>query len=414
MEASKISWTDATFNPWRGCVKIAPECANCYADTLSSRNPKALGIWGNEKNGGTRVVAAESYWRGPVKWNKLAAAGKLPDGSPNPDGHRPRIFCASLADVFEDWSGAMIDTKGERLFMAHPSPSGPEWWYGEPDAAGGETPVAMHDVRRRLFKLIDATPNLDWMLLTKRPENIREYWYPITRADGCEDHTEFLRPNVWLGTTAGTQQAADRNVPKLLECSHLSPVLWVSAEPLLGPVDFMRWLHILWQCQGCQGYFTGPAQKVCPDCGKTNYWSGSHRFNGRRRPVDNVFPRQSGSGLDWIITGGESGHGARPCHPDWVRSVRDQCQAAGVAFHHKQWGEWVARGQYLKMGADAPIGKLVNETSAVMRRDGGIDESLGRATSTNDSDSAVYRAGKKAAGRAVDGVVWDEFPKVQR
>jgi protein gp37 len=313
MEASKISWTDATFNPWRGCVKIAPECANCYADTLSGRNPKALGIWGNEKSGGTRVVAAESYWRGPVKWNKLAAAGKLPDGSPNEDGHRPRVFCASLADVFEEWTGPMMSTKGERLHWPHNSWQQDDVWIGEPECGGGELPVTMPQVRERLFRLIDATPHLDWMLLTKRPENVRKMWSPLNFTTTAE-FKPATRHNVWLGTTAGLQETADKNVPKLLECSDLSPCLWVSCEPTLGPVDFK-------------------AIRL-PNGDMLDALNGetcSHE-SGCLAVDDGPF-------LRWIITGGESGHGARPCHPDWVRKVRDDCQAAGAAFHHKQFSQ---------------------------------------------------------------------------
>jgi protein gp37 len=322
-EASKISWTDATFNPWRGCTKVAEECRNCYAETLSGRNPKSLGIWGPQ---GTRVVAAEnstSGWQAPVKWNRLAAQGKLPDGSPNPDGHRPRIFCASLADVFEEWPGQMVNTKGERLSMSHPSPSGPEWWYGEPDCAGGEPLVTMSHVRLRLFRLIRATPGLVYMLLTKRPENIRPM---IATTVGLDWWKANCAANVWLGTTAGLQETADANVPKLLECSDLSPCLWVSCEPMLGPVDFTKWLNISgdaeprWHCR----------------CGTCNIPAYLWACDSCRQ----IRPDR----LRWIITGGESGPGARPCNPDWVRSIRDQCQAAGVSFHHKQFSQADMKG----------------------------------------------------------------------
>src|SRR5262245_49606753 len=120
MENSKIQWTDHTFNVWRGCEKVSPGCAHCYAETMSRRNPAVLGEWGKH---GTRVIASEAMWREPLKWDRQARAA----------GVRKRVFCASLADVFED-----------RPELVAP--------------------------RERLFRLIEDTPNLDWQLLTKRPE----------------------------------------------------------------------------------------------------------------------------------------------------------------------------------------------------------------------------------------------------
>src|SRR5262249_52000215 len=140
-EQTGISWCDATFNPWIGCEKVSPGCAHCYAEELVVRGrlnrPDA---WGP---GGVRHRTAASTWRHPVRWNRLAAEGRLPDGSENPDGHRPRVFRASLADVFE------------------PRPELAEWRY-------------------ELFDLIMGTPHLDWLLLTKRPEEARAWlkaWY---------------------------------------------------------------------------------------------------------------------------------------------------------------------------------------------------------------------------------------------
>lgn len=351
-EESKISWTDATFNPWRGCSKVSPECDRCYAETMSGRNPSVLGIWGAD---GTRVVAAESYWRSPLKWNETAAR----------EGKRTRVFCASLADVFEEWPGRMMGTDGNELCVCH----GCGKWVTTFGDCGGDKgtlcdrapkPMTMNDVRGRLFKLIDATPNLDWMLLTKRPANIRRMWPqygPPLAGDVRTLGLPLVRRNVWLGTTAGLQETADRNVPKLLECADLSPVLWVSCEPMLGPVDFIPWL---W-----------PEQFV--RCRDGNVIDRGRTWN----PT-----------LSWIITGGESGHNARPCHPQWVRNVRDQCRAAGVAFHHKQWGEW--------RQCDPPSEWVESDP-----RDFKFVEQHG---------THFVWLGKKGAGRNLDGKVWDEFP----
>jgi protein gp37 len=184
-ENSTIEWTTHTFNPWRGCTKVSAGCANCYAETMSGRNPKTLGVWGPN---GTRVVAAESYWRQPVKWNKYEAGGQCSHctvGTPTDERRwrrancpkckgtgkpeRPRVFCASLADVFEDWRGPMVNSAGLLLYDVDGRlmELAPGQFFLQ-----AREPATMDDVRRRLFHLIDATPNLDWLILSKRPENM--------------------------------------------------------------------------------------------------------------------------------------------------------------------------------------------------------------------------------------------------
>jgi protein gp37 len=179
-QQTKIEWTDHTFNPWRGCTKISPGCTNCYAEKLSHRNPRVLGEWGPN---GTRVVASESMWRQPIKWNADAEAA----------GERRRVFCASLADVFED---------RDEL----------------------EAP------RSRLWQLMRWTPHLDWLLLTKRPEVAREWinFLPLPR-------------NAWLGVSVEDQQRADERIPELLKIP--ASVRFLSVEPLLGPVDLGPWMR---------------------------------------------------------------------------------------------------------------------------------------------------------------------------
>jgi protein gp37 len=329
-ETTGIEWCHHTFNPWRGCTKISPGCANCYAETLSGRNPKTLGVWGPN---GTRVVAAESYWREPVKWNKAAAKA----------GERRRVFCASLADVFEDWPGVMAGANGAAVHVCSECGA----WRAMDRMCHGPNahmPVTMATARERLFQLISDTPNLDWLLLTKRPENVLSMTYDrwckpvpghVSQNEG--DGRRWRWPaNVWLGTSVEDQQRADSRIPHLLRCP--AAVRFLSCEPLLGPVDVSRWLNIRWQCSGCRGLFAGGYQKACPECGKLEYWSGSHPFNGRHRPANPVFPPQSGSGIDWCIVGGESGSRARPMHLEWVRSLVRQCNAADVPVFVKQLG----------------------------------------------------------------------------
>lgn len=267
-ENSAISWTTHTLNPWRGCTKVSAACANCYAETLSKRNPKVLGQWGPM---GTRVVAAESMWREPVKWNR--EAGKT--------GTRPRVFCASLADVFEDWTGAMTGPDGKQLWQAG------DGWTNEP---GGRT-LDMQHVRERLFRLIDATHNLDWLLLTKRPENIDEM---MPLYGGLPRH--YARRNLWLGTTVENQQAADERIPHLLKVPAV--VRFLSCEPLLGPIEF------------------------------SDVTKRSDAATQLGKPALN--------GIHWVIVGTESGSNRRPMQNSWAESIVSQCQHATVKCFMKQ------------------------------------------------------------------------------
>jgi protein gp37 len=224
-EHSEISWTDATFNPWIGCTKVSPACDHCYAERDNSRRKWVEG-WGP---GVPR--RRTKTWGEPVKWNRKAAESGKPI----------RVFCASLADVFDN-----------------------------------EAPQAWRD---DLWALIRQTPDLRWILLTKRIGNAAKM-LPGDWDDPSYDH-------VGLMATIANQEEWNRDLFKLMS----TPAAWhgVSAEPLLGPIDLMA------------GGF--------------------------------------GAGLpDWIITGGESGPTRRPLDMDWVRGIRDQCAAYGVTFHHKQNG----------------------------------------------------------------------------
>jgi protein gp37 len=231
-EATKIEWCDHTFNPVRGCIKVSPECKHCYAEARDVRYEGGK-HWGPNT---PRIVASDALWRGPLKWNRDAEAA----------GVRRRVFCASLADVFEDH---------------------PDW-------------IAP---RERLFKLIDATQNLDWLLLTKRPENFERFlpwrWQGVVWGKSW--------PNVWLGVTAGTQETANTRIPILQRTPAV--VRFVSVEPMLEFVDLKKALV-------------------------------------------------TGNMIDWLICGGESGGGARAFHLDWARALRDQCIWLGVSFFMKQLG----------------------------------------------------------------------------
>lgn len=253
-ENTKIQWTDSTFNPWRGCVKVSPGCAHCYAESQSKRNPAVLGVWGA---GGTRVLAAEAQWREVEKWERRARETGVPE----------RVFCASLADVFEDWPGQMTASAGHGINVVTGIEGG---------AVTSRRPYTLSDARERLWGVIRSTPHLRWQLLTKRPENIVRFM----------PHGDWS--NVWLGTTVETQEYAWR-LDALMEAPQRVPVRFCSAEPLLGHLNVSTSLG---------------------DAGRIN----------------------------WVIIGGESGGGARDFDPDWARSLRDQCRAAGVACFVKQLG----------------------------------------------------------------------------
>ena len=237
-ENSSIEWCHHTHNIVWGCQRVSPGCQHCYAETLAKRY--GHDVWGPAKTTARREMSA-AYWQQPHKWNRAAQQA----------GERARVFCGSMSDVFED----------------HPTNA---------------------DARERLWPLIDATPWLDWLLLTKRPESISRM-LPVAWLDTPQ-------ANVWLGTSVEDQRRASERIPYLLQVP--AKVRFLSCEPLLGSVDLSAWLHPLNADCDAMG---------CPD-------------------------------LRWVICGGESGHGARPMHPDWARSLRNQCQAAGVAYFTKQMG----------------------------------------------------------------------------
>lgn len=254
-DTTKIAWTDHTFNGWIGCEKISPACKNCYAavDTYARVSAsRGLPLWGP---GSSRHVTSDANWKKPLTWNRAAAKA----------GKRSRVFAHSLSDVFED-----------RPELVAP--------------------------RARLFRLIQDTPNLDWQLLTKRPENIR-------RLSAGGPFAERFPLNVWLGTTVENQEFADARIPHLLAVE--AGQHFVSCEPLLEPIDLVRFMS--WRI-------------------KTNGWNGPEHWV--------TLPAAGESrGIDQVIVGGESGNGARPMHKEWAVSLRDQCKARGVTFHFKQWGE---------------------------------------------------------------------------
>jgi protein gp37 len=313
---TEIAWTDSTFNPWWGCQKTGPGCDRCYAEQLDKRTGGAH--WGV---GADRRRTSVKNWNDPIRWNaKHEEFFAL-------HGRRQRVFCASMADVFDN---------------AVPV----EW-------------------RIDLFSLVAKTPHLDWLMLTKRIGNVM----PMCSGDSLM--FDMLCERVWLGATIVNQQEADRDLEKLLAVP--AHKRFLSMEPLLGPVDL---------------------QGLCDKSGNA----------GRAL-----------KGLDWLIVGGESGPGARPMHPDWVRSLRDQCEAAKVAFLFKQWGEWrpMALDEVPERGMNC---HLVSNGSKQVIASGCFHMAHQIKSMISEPyyswQCPILRVGKNSAGRLLDGCLYDQFPSL--
>lgn len=238
-ERTGIQWCDATFNPWMGCAAVSPGCANCYAELMVDKR-QGRAKWGPN---GTRTLTSDKYWRDPLIWNRKAAA----------EGRPWKVFCASLSDLFED----------------------------RPDLV---------EPRKRVFDLIGQTPNLIWLLLTKRPQNILPMipnaWQAGPRAV----------PNVRFGFSAEDQKRFEERWQAMKYVTRKGFPIFLSAEPLLGPLNL-------------------------------DPWDGADNFLALGQRT-------------WVIVGGESGSNARQMDPEWPRAIRDQSVDAGVPFFFKQWGEW--------------------------------------------------------------------------
>lgn len=255
-ENSKIEWCDHTFNPWVGCTKVSAACDNCYAEGWSKRAGRD--VWG------PRADRQRTKTQGnPIKWNRAL------EGT----GRRERVFVASLADVFDNHKSIL-----------------PEW-------------------RTALWETIAACRNLDFLMLTKRPQNIERY-LPTDWGDGYA--------NVWLGTTVENQTEAERRIPHLLKVN--AKIRFLSCEPLLGRV-----------------YLTHMNIEAHPAAGGLGS-IGAYVINALTGENDDMCrPCPPVPTIDWVITGGESGPGHRVANPEWYRSLRDQCADSGTPFLFKQW-----------------------------------------------------------------------------
>lgn len=327
MGDTKIEWTDKTWNPVRGCTRVSPGCVNCYAERMAAR----FSDEGMPYEGLAQITKSGPRWTGKVQLVEEMLDAPLRWKKPQ------RIFVNSMSDLFHD-----------------------------------EVPF---EFVMLVFTVMSLCPQHTFQVLTKRPERMLEYfqWSETEEASdagfnvggpwicgkyGLHGATAKIEEmakqgwplsNVWLGVSAENQEWADKRIPLLMQCP--AAVRWVSAEPLLGPLDLRGWV----------------------------------------RPFDVARDPLSLPCLDWLVCGGESGPGARPMHPDWARSLRDQCEAAGVAFHFKQWGAW--------MPIFSGIDPSKNDPQATVKH--GF---------TFPDGKHLWFVGKKAAGRELDGREWSEFP----
>lgn len=377
-DKTPIEWSDATWNPITGCSVISPGCTNCYAMRLAGTrmktHPSRAGLTVDSKAG--------PVWNGQVRFNEQWLTQPL-------QWKRPRmIFVCAHADLFHE--------------------AVPDEWID------------------RVFAVMALAPHHKFQVLTKRSKRMREYlnqrakdWcaaLPNAFAPGTfrmSRHELIARlgnttmehrllynailpdwplPNVWLGVSAEDQRRADERIPDLLATP--AAIRWLSAEPLLGPID----LNVAWHGEDA---LDGECWGDCAWC--ENGYPPMH--NCQRGKGDWEKGR---SGLDWVVAGGESGPGARPMHPDWARSLRDQCAAAGVPFLFKQWGNWQ---EHYDRDRDDPDWR---ECATVERLDQ-AGQWLNLAGGQGFHGERVVRVsdvGKKRAGRLLDGIEHNGFPVI--
>lgn len=312
-DKTTISWTvthhedgtvtpGATWNPLRGCARVSEGCRNCYAERVAARFSGP----GLPYEGLARMTSKGPMWTGEVRLIEKMMDQPL-------RWKRPRlIFVNSMSDLFHD--------KVSDVWL------------------------------NRIFEVMESCPQHTFQILTKRPERMKEYltWRSMAHTWG-----DYPTSHIWVGVSMEDQATADERIPLLLETT--AAVRWISAEPLLGPIDLTPYF---WEEAGPE-------------------WAGKNLAD---------------PGLDWVVTGGESGPGARPAHPQWFRSIRDQCATASVPFHFKQWGDWVpAETGFERFFAD-------NRGHEYARDHCGCPQMM-------------LKVGKGRSGRLLDGQIWDQYPE---
>jgi len=364
-----IEWTDATWNPIRGCSRVSEGCRNCYAPRVAHRFSGP----GQPYEGLTQLVNGHPAWTGkvalvekhlldPLKWKPFKETRyEFADGHPRMTHARPRrIFVNSMSDLFH--------------------PNVPDEWID------------------RIFAVMALCPQHTFQVLTKRPERMLTWFgkppspgftwregYVQKAAYAIKPDAHFTLkgwplPNVHLGVSVEDQKAADERIPLLLQTP--AAVRFISAEPLLGEIG----LDDLPSVSGIGRYLDSLS-------------------NAGVDPGADIATK-----LDWVICGGESGPGARPMHPDWARGLRDQCVAAGVPFFFKQWGEW---SDIPRNWPDEPSSPIMVRRGDIFLTPGGNFDVLGAdlGSAYEATATPMRKMGKKAAGSLLDGREWKEFPR---
>lgn len=383
MGKTAIEWTERTWNPIVGCSLQSPGCKRCYAMKMAGRL-EAMGV--PYYQGTTQKTANGFVWTGKVATNDYALMEPLRRRTPT------TWFVNSMSDLFHpDVSEQAID---------------------------------------RIFVVMALCPQHTFQVLTKRADRMRAYvegfsWEravencrdasgssiilkhsiaDLRRAFGLAERFSYDRdcsawplPNVWKGVSVEDQKRADERVPDLLATP--AAIRWLSCEPLLGAVNIEPWLAPEKTCHECddgEGYGNRcssseiPRAEQCPWNRAVQIVTEHGPFAEDGQPASITHEVRT---LDWIIVGGESGPNARPMHPDWARSLRDQCEAAGVPFLFKQWGEWMPAGDHLSQDRDEFLRLKAGDRCHVF-----------------DDMQQMARVGKKAAGRHLDGVLHDGVP----
>ena len=394
-ETSSIEWTDATWNPITGCSVVSPGCTNCYAMKLAGTRLRSL----PSRKGLTVETKAGPVWNGKVRLNEEWLTQPL-------KWRRPRkifvcahgdLFAESVPDEWIDRVFAVMALAPQHTFQVLTKRAARmrEWfeerWQPTPAQRIGFPGLPAFDVpaqaegddrHERVYQAAGEFLDLDTVS--------DRFWNP----DGSRKWPGWPLPNVWLGVSAEDQRRADERVPDLLATPAV--VRFVSAEPLLGPIDFEAMPFADGDPRHRWSALTGQAiMHATGEDGRPNF---TVRMTEAIKPC-----------LDWVIVGGESGPGARPMHPDWARQIRDACAAAGVAFHFKQWGSWKAEIDREVQDPDwrADYSFRLNDREsniAWLNLDGGRGFH-------GERFHVMRRVAKGVAGRLLDGAEHNGFPE---
>ena len=387
-DQTKIEWTNATWNPITGCSIVSPGCTNCYAMALAGTRLQNH----ESRKGLTKQVNGKHVWTGEVRFNAQWLDQPLRWTKPR------MIFVCAHGDLFaegvpDEWLDqifavmALAPQHTFQVLTKRPERmreylTAPRW---RPVLDWGQDERPSYWVAEAASKLVSRMPSRN----VRVPTHCKTFgqWADFER--DLKNETLWPLPNVWFGVSVEDQRRADERIPILLDTP--AAIRWISAEPLLGPVDLkglrkfnpkgLPWID------GLRGLVT-----------RGDYLARSPNecsFN-TRVTIPGELP-----GLDWVVAGGESGPYANPMHPDWARALRDQCAAAGVPFLFKQWGEWAPRRA-------AEQTDLVDaRKSLILRLDGGITSGL---LAYGPDAWLMDKVGKRGAGRLLDGVEHNAFP----